>query len=194
MLDPLQPGTGLSWRNPQEPPRYTPVQLTVPQAAEWGKWAQRVGGLRTPTVAVAIRRMLAAVAERNTTEDVLVDVVIVLENLVGAKTETMLRVCSSLAWLLGSDKEVRLTQQGAFKKMYELRSKLVHGDASPDRKKVAESSRDAVKVSLMRCIQCPVNSHGCCNSEQARSGASNFSTWLRWHVAWSACSKPCLIR
>ena len=148
VLDPLQPGMGLSWRNPQESPRYTPAQLTEPQAAEWGKWAQRVGDLRTPTVAVAIRRMLAAVAERNTTEDVLVDAVIVWENLVGAKTETVLRVCSSLAWLLCSDKEDRLTQQRAFKKIYELRSKLVHGDASPDRKKVAESSRDAVKVSL----------------------------------------------
>lgn len=148
VLDPLTHGIGAGWSDVTRTPGLVPVQLTDEQATEWQQWAARVGERRIPTIGVALRRMLAAIAERHAAEDVLVDAVIVWENLFGAKTETTLRVTSSLAWLLGESAEDRRARQTRYKKIYAVRSDVVHGAAAVNAHQLQEFSLEAVRISI----------------------------------------------
>jgi uncharacterized protein with HEPN domain len=53
-----------------------------------------------------------------------------------------------MAWLLGSDASDRSKRQIEYKKLYGLRSNVVHGSAKVDANKIAEASRDAAKISM----------------------------------------------
>jgi hypothetical protein len=147
-IDPLGHGMSMGWSDVKRSPRLTPIQLTKQQVSDWVHWTKQISENRIPTIGVAIRRMLMAAAERGSPEDVLVDAVIVWENLFGAKTETTLRISSSLAWLLGTSKDDRLKRQSDYKKIYRLRSNIVHGVASIDQKQLQESSQEAVQISI----------------------------------------------
>lgn len=125
-----------------------PTQLTSGEVDSWSEWASKITKHRIPGIGVAIRRMLASVAERRTAEDVMVDAVIVWENLFGAKTETALRVTSSLAWLVGTSAEDRMTRQSNYKKIYGLRSDVVHGAAKVNQTVIEEKSLEAVGISI----------------------------------------------
>ena len=148
ILDPLTQGTGAGWSDAKQTPGLTPTQLTEAQASEWKIWATNIQTHRIPTIGVAIRRMLASIAERRSPDDVLVDAVIVWENLFGAKTETTLRVSSSLAWLLGNSAADRRTRQTRYKKIYGVRSDVVHGAAAVNPTQLQEFSTEAVQISI----------------------------------------------
>jgi hypothetical protein len=147
-IDPLVQGRFAGWNNVTTAVGLMPTQLTKQQVNEWKTWTSRIGKHRIPTIGVAIRRMLASVAERRSMDDVLVDAVIVWENLFGATTETTLRVSSSLAWLLGTssaDRKLRLEQ---YKKIYGFRSRVVHGTPTIDQEKLNEYGMQAVQISI----------------------------------------------
>lgn len=147
-VDPLSHGITMGWSDVKHSPRLMPMQLDQQQVCDWIYWIEQVSKNRTPSIAVAIRRILMAAAERRSLEDMLVDAVIVWENLFGARTETTLRISSSLAWLLGTSKEDRLAKQSAYKKIYKLRSDVVHGADSIDQKQLQTSSQEAVQISI----------------------------------------------
>lgn len=148
VLDPLAYGTATGWSDIKRTPGLMPMQLSKKQAADWETWSKRIGEKRIPAIGVALRRMLAAAAERYTPDDVLVDAVIVWENLFGAKSETVLRVTSSLAWLLGTSAEDRRARQSRYKKIYAARSDVVHGAASVRPQQIQEYSLEAVRISI----------------------------------------------
>ena len=147
-VDPLAPSPLVGWNDARQTPNLVPRQLTSRQADVWALWARRVRTHRTPSTAVAVRRMLQALAERRNPEDVLVDAVIVWENLFGAAQETTLRVCTALAWLLSSSASERAASQKRFKELYSLRSRLVHGAANVPADKVGVAARESVQISL----------------------------------------------
>lgn len=148
VIDPLAQGSVRGWSDPRRTPGLTPVLLSAEQGVEWGLWANRVKENRTASVGVAVRRILMALTERYSPEDVLVDSVIVWENLFGARSETTLRVSSSLAWLLGESAEDRMTRQAHYKKLYRTRSEVVHGSMSVDGPTLHKVSREALQVSI----------------------------------------------
>lgn len=148
MLDPYSQYHSASWWDVTRAVNLVPTALNKTRTKEWAKWARRIGKHRIPTVGVAIRRMLASVAERRTLEDILVDAVIVWENLFGARTETTLRVTSSLAWLLGEDGGDRLARQNDYKKIYEFRSRVVHGSSDVSEKNLQDFAPQAVQISV----------------------------------------------
>lgn len=147
-IDPFALSDSTGWSDPRQASGLMPRQLSVDEAQLWEEWAKRVGERRVPSVGVAIRRMLMAVAERRIPEDILVDAVIVWENLFGAASETTLRVSSSLAWLLGGSKEERLEFQTEYKRIYTFRSRVVHGAAAVDRRSLHEQAAKAVQISI----------------------------------------------
>lgn len=148
-FDPMAHGSnGIGWSDLKQAVGLMPTQLTTDQVAEWTAWSKKIAEHRTASIGVAIRRMLAAVAERRSPDDVLVDSVIVWENLFGARTETTLRVTSSLAWLLGDSPADRKIRQRTYKKLYQLRSDVVHGNATVDLEKIQEESGKAVSISI----------------------------------------------
>lgn len=147
-VDPLSPGSNIGWSDAGLRTGLTPTQLTEQQSDEWREWAKKIKENRTSNIGVAIRRMLMAIAERRTPEDVLVDAVIVWENLFGAKSETTFRISSSLAWLLGDSKEDRLSRQARYKKIYRQRSDVVHGVATVNMGQLQKVSSEAVQISI----------------------------------------------
>jgi hypothetical protein len=147
-FDPFAQGLNLGWNDPRENNHLHPLQLDETQLNEWLAWTDSINRLRTPTIGVAIRRMLASAAERDSPEDVLVDAVIVWENLFGARSETTLRVTSSLAWLLGSDEEDRIARQKHYKEIYTYRSQIVHGAPKIDPEKVRRYSEESIDISI----------------------------------------------
>lgn len=147
-IDPLAGRALPGWRDTKRLTNLMPRQLTEEQAENWKVWAQRIRKHRSPSIAVAVRRMLQAFSERYNAEDVLVDAVIVWENLFGASQETTLRISTALAWLLGEDAESRATLQKRYKELYGLRSNIVHGSPKVSVTRVNEASREAVGISM----------------------------------------------
>ena len=126
ILDPFSQGVGVSWFDVKNVPGLFPFQLTESQARDWAMWVGRISELRTPSVDIAIRRMVMAVSERQRPDDMLLDAVIVWESLFGSNTDTSLRITSSLAWLLGSSPEDRLLKQAHYRKIYGARPDSCH--------------------------------------------------------------------
>src|SRR5262249_4505530 len=120
-------------------------------AESWAEWTRAVQEHRTPEVDIAVRRMLMALNERRRPEDMLVDAVVVWENLFGATGETVFRVSSAIAWLLGEDSGDRRALQKEYKTIYDRRSDVVHGNVTKkmnDADAVVITARRAVRISL----------------------------------------------
>ena len=148
IIDPFSQAHHAGWNDISRAVNLMPTQLTESDTQSWKDQAKLIGTHRVPTIGVAIRRMLASVAERRSPEDILVDAVIVWENLFGARTETTLRVTSSLAWLLGSSPEDRKAKQKIYKDIYNFRSRVVHGESKVDQAKLQQYAMDAVDISV----------------------------------------------
>ncbi len=147
-LDPLASTASPGWTDTRRVMNLRPRQLTDADVHAWQRWSDLVREHRTKSTAIAIRRMLQALAERQQQDDVLVDAVIVWENLFGAAQETTLRISTALAWLLGTDAEDRAVRQDECKKLYNLRSEIVHGSDKLKAALVPEAAQEAVHISL----------------------------------------------
>jgi hypothetical protein len=97
------------------------------------RWASIIDRHHHPSLGLAIRRTLGSIAMRQDPADGLVDAVIALENMFGTgQSEVGFRLSAALAWLLESEAEARVARQKAVTKLYNLRSKIVHGsDVDP---------------------------------------------------------------
>lgn len=148
ILDPLDSNTTLSWSRPDSFNGLVPRQLKADDIPEWRRWSMLIAEHRTPSVKIATSRAITAVAERSSPEDVLVDAVVVWENLFGSQQETTMRVTSSLAWLLGENVSDRKLKAAQFKKLYTLRSGIVHGSRELKPGEARIKADEAVDVAL----------------------------------------------
>lgn len=110
--------------------------LTEDDEATVKEWDQLLSeipdGMRT-----GVERLLSAVSERFSPHDGFIDSVITWENLFGASTETGLRVCGSLAWVVcPDDAAARAKFFREALAIYGDRSALVHGS---DKKRITAS-------------------------------------------------------
>jgi hypothetical protein len=104
------------------------------------------GSLKT-----GVRRLLLAITERLYPEDGLVDAIICWESLFSGTPETTLRVCGSMAKLLGpSDVAGRRELFNELRDLYLARNKAVHG--SETRSAIITSQRDATIQYALRLI------------------------------------------
>lgn len=98
-------------------------------------------------IKVASTRIISAISQRLDKSDSLIDAIIAWENLVGTSTETVFRVTAALTNLLELDKDKRLDFRKKLKDIYNVRSRIVHGD-SVDVKKIVKASDDAINIAL----------------------------------------------
>jgi hypothetical protein len=125
-----------------------PVVITVDIARGIEHWAAVVEASYSPTMLTSVRRILAAINGFRDLSDSLIDAVTVWETLVGVDGgETVFRVTAALAHLLEPDltKREELWQQ--LRKVYNTRSRIVHGD-TVDPKVLAEHRNMAVRIAL----------------------------------------------
>ncbi|WP_409463248.1 hypothetical protein [Amycolatopsis sp. GA6-003] len=115
-------------------------------ASEWYARISRDGG----NIDIAIRRILSAVSERFDAVDGLIDAVMAWENMFSGTPETTVRVCGSLANLLEStDYPARVSLFRELKKIYNMRSKLVHGASDePSLDDTFKARNRAIEIAL----------------------------------------------
>jgi hypothetical protein len=135
-----------SWADPP-----APDPLTEEQADQLVVWADRVARFYHPSIAVAMRRTLSAVAERrSSSEDTLIDAVIAWENLfgTGGTSEMTFRVTTALALLLEPDPTSRPALRKELSKVYDLRSKVAHGGEVKPKDHLGERKDRAIDVAI----------------------------------------------
>jgi Apea-like HEPN len=101
----------------------------------------------TGSIRIVMSRTLSAATERRQPADILIDAVTAWEGLVGTEGETSFRVTAALARLLERDFDRRVERYKALKKVYDVRSKVVHGEHRPD-ELVQRNADLAVAVAL----------------------------------------------
>jgi hypothetical protein len=128
-------------------------EADVLEVVRWGGILQK---RYSPTLEVAGRRLIAALAHRIDPADRLIDAVTAWEALFGGQQEATLRVSGSIGWLLESHRPpARLELQREASEIYGLRSKVVHGKVV-SREKVhaaADRATQLAEQSLRRILE-----------------------------------------
>ncbi len=97
---------------------------------------------------IASVRIVSAISQRLDKSDALIDAVTAWENLVGTRNETVYRVTAALALLLESHYNERSKLRKQLGEIYEIRSRVVHGD-TVDPTAVADASQTAIRIALL---------------------------------------------
>lgn len=108
----------------------------------------------TSLTSIAASRTVSMLSRLNNNTDAIIDGVIVWENLFAGKVaqELSYRVSINMAMVMSDDPSERVTLQGEIKKIYDLRSRVVHGGealSSSD----AFSLRNKVEVLTIRALK-----------------------------------------
>lgn len=104
----------------------------------------------TPRLDVALNRMVRVASERRDPADALIDAVIAWENMLGSKSETTFKVCAALSWLIEpEDEERRRTLFAKAKKIYDIRSLLIHGSEDSGTHLVSELGQEALALAVL---------------------------------------------
>lgn len=90
-------------------------------------WVEAIRSKDLSRIEIAVERVLRACAETEWGE-ALIDAVIAWENLLGTQMETTFRVTAALTILCEDDPALRLERRRELSKLYDKRSKLVHGE------------------------------------------------------------------
>jgi Apea-like HEPN len=113
--------------HPAQPPPAPANRLGDDELAGIATWAERIARADLSHVEIAVDRILRALWEVEWTES-LIDAVIAWESLLGTRTETMFRVTAALAVLCEDNPQHRQTLRNELQRVYDARSRLVHGD------------------------------------------------------------------
>ncbi len=120
-----------------------PLPLTEAEMASVPDWIELLESRPINNISIALDRIVTASTERTTNEDILIDSVMAWESLVGTDGESTFRVTASLSHLLEADPAKRRAFQHDLRKLYNARSRVVHGEAL---------SRPAVRDSAVRAL------------------------------------------
>ena len=102
---------------------------------------------------IAMRRSLSAAGDRLDPIDGFVDAVVAWENCFGTSTETTFRVSGASAAILEpSSATARLAQQKIFKRIYDKRSRVVHGALHLTAEDAGELRKTALDIAV-RCLR-----------------------------------------
>jgi hypothetical protein len=150
--DPFQ-FPGFSWGLQPPMPRETrPVSKA--ELPEIERWMNLVTERYEPKLDLPTRRLLGALTDRALGEDSLLDATIALESLFGTgQGEIRFRLAAALAWLLGSTLEERIERQRLAGKLYDQRSKVVHGShLDPAEAEAARGAAIRLTIESMRVL------------------------------------------
>ena len=159
-----------------------PVVETVLTAADLvaiAVIAEEVGEV-APKLDIALNRMVRVASERREPADALIDAVIAWENMLGSRSETIFKVCAALAWLLEpSDPERRRRLFAEAEKIYDIRSRLIHGSEDLDGHSAAQLAEKALSLAVGAFRRIHANP----SLAQMRSSARTKAILLGAHAA-----------
>jgi len=139
------------------------------RVSEIESWANVIQVEHSPKVDIAVSRLVSALSRRSDPADSLIDAVTAWENLVGTSTETTFRVTVALARLLEPQPEQRLAYRKRLGRVYDRRSRVVHGE-SVAQDEIAAAADEAMAVAVQALQASYRRGHAWLNlSSQARS-------------------------
>lgn len=148
IADPTAQGRSTGWGDPRSSPAFMPTVLSEGECEALEHWCDLIEANWSPPVDIAVRRVLSAAQARTDPSDRLVDSVIAWENLFGtSEGEPRLRISSAMAWLLADTAAGRTDVQSEIKKLYDDRSKIVHGGTFNEAT-IAEKANRALDLAL----------------------------------------------
>lgn len=148
IADPTAQGRSTGWSYPKSSPGFMPTELSQEECEALQVWASLIEANWSPTIDIAVRRVLSAAQARNDPSDRLVDSVIAWENLFGtSEGEPRLRISSAMAWLLAENAANRGALQREIKQLYDDRSQIVHGGTFNE-SAIAEKANRALDLAL----------------------------------------------
>jgi len=153
-IDPIiSAGRLVFWQDPQALAPRSPIHLSEIDCMRWSNWIHMTHDAKLKKLGVAPTRLLRAVAERRSSDDVLVDAVIAWEAVFGEDIEITFKVSLSIARLLAQAtaerREVRKRAVG----VYRMRSAVVHGaDIAPDELEKSKADAIGLGIEILRRI------------------------------------------
>jgi hypothetical protein len=147
VLYPFGGGFGWSTSGPGYFPMVMPEEPTPEELVQAEVWSRRLDQHYVENLQIAGRRIISAIAQRADLTDALIDAVTAWESMVGTRTETSFRLTAALTKLLEPDPRNRLAFRKELGRIYDLRSRVVHGDPAeaPD---VASAAKRAIYIGL----------------------------------------------
>lgn len=136
-----------SYSMPFLPPLIKPVTDISPVSHEIEEWSSIIHKCHTSTIDIAVNRLTQALSYRLDKADILIDSVMAWENLLGTSTEVAFRVTAALSKLLEPDIKQRQLLRKSLEKIYNLRSRVIHGSAV-DNSEINQSATEAVAYTL----------------------------------------------
>jgi hypothetical protein len=104
------------------------------------------------SVKIPLRKIAQAIFERRNHEDALIDAVTAMESIFGAKGETMFKVTVTVARFLANDVEARKAHKKKLKELYDIRSKIVHGNNEAIESRVIEQGMNDLISYVLDCL------------------------------------------
>jgi Apea-like HEPN len=138
-----------------QPPRARGSRpISKAELPEIERWMELVAERYDPKLDLPTRRLLGALTDRPLGEDGLLDATIALESLFGTgQGEIRFRLAAAVAWLLGSTLEERTERQRLAGKLYDQRSRVVHGShLNPADAEVARGAAIRLTIESMRAL------------------------------------------
>lgn len=115
----------------------------------FGEWYQLLDGAHLPEL--AMKRLVSAFEDEKSKEDSTIELLIVLESLLGEQGEIAFKLSAAVAKLLAPDDlDKREEVYSQMKKAYNLRSKIVHGDERELEK--LRPSVEAIRIDLSKAV------------------------------------------
>lgn len=140
--NPLNQGPSLSWFQSAVP--LHPHVLAAPDRSRIRAWATRIERDYSDRLDIAVKRTLSSLTTRWDPTDRLIDAVVALENLFGTGSgELAFRISAGTAYLLERDPARRVATQEEVNRLYNVRSKIVHGAHAPPQLTVEPLARAA---------------------------------------------------
>jgi hypothetical protein len=124
-------------------------ELTTIEADRFQNVASVIEARYCDQIDLAVRRCLSAIGKRSDPVDCLIDAMISLESITQQDISGVtFQLAASMAVLLGRTVEERESTFRQIKKLYDLRSKVVHGRGSLSHGTVVSSALDTAKLAL----------------------------------------------
>nr|MDT0658849.1 HEPN domain-containing protein [Micromonospora sp. DSM 115978] len=147
-LNPIESGWSASLALGNSTP-FPIAEIDRTAAGRVEKWARRVRSDHPASLDIGMRRLLLAASTRLDPMDGFIDAVMCWENLFGEAQETGFKVCGSIAKLLEPDDPTkRALLFATLKKLYDVRSRLVHGASEPDIRISYQHRDQALEIAL----------------------------------------------
>jgi hypothetical protein len=145
--NPLNQGPSLSWFQSAVP--LHPHVLVSEDRPTIRAWATRIERDYSDRLDIAVKRTLSSLTTRWDPTDRLIDAVVALENLFGTGSgELAFRISTGAAYLLERDTQRRADVQSEVSRLYNVRSKIVHGAHSPAPATVEPLARAATTIAV----------------------------------------------